>query len=135
MKSEVTGCSLTYVPLGSDRLRNLTMSPTCSSRFCIICGRDAGMHVRGSGMTRSSVYRWMNADLVHARVRTVTCVRAPCNLHACRNKVNIHANMQSAYMQTCEVPAAPWMYAPCSSRACAVQVFIYEHVKCMNESY
>eukprot|EP00967_Tisochrysis_lutea_P086182 scaffold121329_cov23-Tisochrysis_lutea.AAC.2 len=36
-KSEVTGCSFTNFPLGRDTLVKRTMSPTWSSKFCIIC--------------------------------------------------------------------------------------------------
>ncbi len=44
VKSVVCGCSLTYVPLGSVALRSVTMSPSCSTRFCIICGSTKALH-------------------------------------------------------------------------------------------
>lgn len=41
-KSAECGCSLTNVPLGSVAERSCTTSPSCSSRFCIICRAAEG---------------------------------------------------------------------------------------------
>lgn len=50
-KSVECGCSFTNVPLGSVAERRLTTSPSCSRRFCIICGRRRG----GRGRRREPV--------------------------------------------------------------------------------
>lgn len=44
-KSLLCGRSLTNEPFGSDALLNFTMSPSCSSRFCIICAQPTVSHV------------------------------------------------------------------------------------------
>lgn len=57
----VCGCSLTYVPFRSVALRMVTMSPSSSSRFCIICAaaREA---------VSASVGRWSTLTYTNTRL-------------------------------------------------------------------
>ena len=51
----VCGCSLTYVPFGSDADLNCTTSPSLRERFCII---QYGMYTMPSSATNSNTPQW-----------------------------------------------------------------------------